>query len=253
MSPSKPTLVLLHGWAVHSAIWQAVEEPLAEHFDLLPIDFPGYGTRTAERGDMDLAGLAADVTERVPDQAQVLAWSLGTIVALQAAIASPAKFASLTLISPTPRFLTGDDWVYGTSPAAMENLRQRFHGDYATALKRFLLLQAGMDATARHNAKATLTRITQSTDPSTATLDAGLDILATTDLRTSVGQITTSTQLIVCEEDRVIPAAAGEHLATLIPDSRLLHLPCGHAPMIECPAALIAAVLASKNKPNRVK
>lgn len=242
MNNLKP-LVLLHGWAVHSEIWHAVQTPLGEHFDLIPIDFPGYGNRATERGDLDLHEIVDDVLRFVPNQAHVLAWSLGTLVAMKAAIQSPDRIASLTLISPTPRFLAGDDWPHGASPAAMANLQQRFHSDYATALKRFLLLQAGMDATARTNAKATLERMGQKRPPAIATLNAGLNILKTTDLRNEVGQIATPTKLIVCEEDRVIPGAAGEHLSTLIPGSQLIRLNCGHAPMIECPEAMVDAVV----------
>ena len=72
----KPTLVMLHGWAVHSEIWHSVSAALAEQFQLLPIDMPGYGSRHAENGDLDLAGLTDDVLQRVPKNAHWLGWSL---------------------------------------------------------------------------------------------------------------------------------------------------------------------------------
>ena len=233
---------MLHGWAVHSEIWHSVSAALAENFQLLPIDMPGYGTRHAENGDLDLAGLTDDVLERVPKNAHWLGWSLGSMIAISAALNSPDAIASLTLVSPTPKFMQSDDWSHGTAAPALENLRERFHQHYDVALKRFLLMQAGMDKTARDNAKQTFERLTQHPAPQISTLDAGLSILQNTDLRETVHQIQTPTRIIVCHEDRVIPAAAGVALHESIPQSTLCELPTGHAPMIESPAALVSAI-----------
>lgn len=241
----KPKLVVLHGWAVHSAIWHTVAEDLSEHFELVPIDLPGYGNRRSENGDLNLDQLADDVLSQAPENAHWLGWSLGTMVAISAALRAADRIASMTLVSPTPLFMQVDGWDHGITLPALENLQSRFHTDYATALKRFLLMQAGTDQVARSNAKATWQRLTQSPAPTAATLDAGLEILKTTDLRDSVGNISVPTRIVTCREDRVIPAAAGQALHEMIPQSTLLELPSGHAPMIEIPSQFVQAITAA--------
>ena len=241
----KPKLVILHGWAVHSAIWHAVEEDLSDHFDLHPIDLPGYGNRQAEHGALDLDQLTDDVLSRAPKNAHWMGWSLGTMVAMSAALRQADRIESLLLVSPTPLFMQSTDWEHGITLPALENLQARFHADYNTALKRFLLMQAGTDQVARGNAKATWQRLTHPPTPTKATLDAGLEILKATDLRSKVQDISAPTRIITCREDRVIPAAAGQALHHMISQSTLLELPSGHAPLIEIPSQFVQAITAA--------
>lgn len=51
------------------------------------------------------------------------------------------------------------------------------------------------------------------------------------------------TLLVWGEEDRITPPAVGEAFLAGLPDARLVTIPrCGHAPMLEAPAAFVAAV-----------
>jgi len=153
---------------------------------------------------------------------------------------SPATGTVIT--STSPKFMTGNDWEHGQSEPAMDNLADRFQNDYETALKRFLLLQAGTDAQARAFAKETLSEIMQHPQPSWPTLKSGLDLLRQTDLRAVADQINVDTKIIVGKEDRVIPASAGFDLHQRISGSTLIELSSGHAPFFEQPAEFIDAV-----------
>lgn len=237
----KQKLFLIPGWAVNSNVWYTVAELLNPRFELHFHDFPGYGKRQHENGNLTLPQLADDAISRSPEDAIWLGWSLGSMVALEAAKQSPAKISALSLVCPTPKFITGDDWTCGQSPSAIDNLAQRFHGDYPTALKRFLLLQAGTNSDARSNAKSTMEDILQFPPPTWQTLQSGLAILRSADLRTAAGSITTPTDIIVGQSDRVIPAAAGIALHQSIAGSKLQTLPTGHAPFIEQPDAFTDA------------
>ena len=240
----KTKLFLLPGWAVNSSIWDSVAAPLSGVYDLWRYDFPGYGQRQSVDGNHSLEELANDALQQSPPDAVWLAWSLGTIVALKAALKSPEAISKLVLICPTPKFMTEDDWPHGQTAAAMDNLAQRFENDYETALKRFLLLQAGTDAAARKIAKQTLQQIGQHPQPNWPTLSSGVEILRRADLRLVANQITVPTRIIVGQEDRVIPATAGIDLHQRITGSTLIELATGHAPFIEQPAQFIEAVTA---------
>ena len=38
-----PTIVLVHGWAMHSGIWQDFAEQLAKQYQVICLDLPGHG------------------------------------------------------------------------------------------------------------------------------------------------------------------------------------------------------------------
>lgn len=241
----KQKLFLIPGWAVNSNVWHAVTDLLLPHFELHFHDFPGYGKRQHEDGNLTLQQLADDAVARSPAGAIWLGWSLGAIVALQAATESPQQISRLLLVCPTTKFMTGGDWTIGQTASAIDNLADRFRTDYPTALKRFLLLQAGTDSIARTNAKAVMNDILQFPTPTWQTLESGLEILRTADLRFVAESITISTDIIVGQSDRVIPSAAGIALHQSIPGSKLHSLPTGHSPFIEQPAAFVDAATAS--------
>lgn len=239
---SQQKLFLIPGWAVNASVWNAVQSQLESVFDVHLHDFPGYGNRQHLDGELTLPQLAEDAIEQSPEDAVWLAWSLGTLVAMQASQKKNDRISKLILVCPTPKFLADDGWKLGQTAAAMDNLSNRFEQDYQTALKRFLLLQAGTDADARSLANNTLNEITQHPPPSWATLKSGLKILRKTDLRDSVKNISIPACIILGRSDRVIPAAAGIDLHQRINGSTLVELNAGHAPFIEQPKLFVDAV-----------
>jgi len=238
----KPKLFLIPGWAVNSSVWYTVAEQLADVYELCYHDFPGYGNRHPLDGNLTFEQLVDDAIAQSPPDAIWMAWSLGSMVAMEAARRTPARMSSLILTCPTAKFMVGDDWSHGQNDSAIANLSQRFQSDYETALKRFLLLQAGTDAVARKSAKHTLREIMHHPQPSWQALQAGLKILRETDLRAVTCEISVATHIIVGKEDRVIPASAGIDLHQRIEGSTLVELASGHAPFLEQPAQFIDAV-----------
>ena len=101
----KPRLVLLHGWAVNSLIWNPILDQLSARYDVTVLDLPGYGGQADYGGDYKLDSVVTNVLSRAPKLANWVAWSLGGTIAMAAAMAQPNRFESLQLISTTPCFL----------------------------------------------------------------------------------------------------------------------------------------------------
>ena len=106
----KSRLVLLHGWAVNSLIWNPILDQLKDRYEVTVVDLPGYGAQKNYDGDYDIQTVVADVLSRAPEVANWIGWSLGGTIALAAAIAQPNRFERLQLIStcllytsPSPR------------------------------------------------------------------------------------------------------------------------------------------------------
>ena len=253
----KPRLVLLHGWAVNSLIWNPILDQLRDRYELTVLDLPGYGTQIHYDGDHDIETVVGDVLSRAPEVANWVGWSLGGTIALAAAIAQPQRFEKLQLISTTPRFLNSEQflnsqqWNHGVAIEPFEALAQGFESDYFKSLKRFLLLQTFSEDPAEKKQSVALVRelsslLSQSDPPSQSTLQSGLQLLRQTDLRDQLRKLTIQTQVIAGQSDRVVPMAASEYLFDQLVDGHLGHsfksLTGGHLPFLQSPSDYIGCL-----------
>ena len=89
-----PDIVLLHGWGMHSGVWEDVVELLMDSFRVTVMDLPGHGYSREMIPGHDLQNLCHAVSERAPSQAFWVGWSLGGLVAQQAALETPERVRS---------------------------------------------------------------------------------------------------------------------------------------------------------------
>jgi pimeloyl-[acyl-carrier protein] methyl ester esterase len=239
---SGPDLVLVHGWAMHGAVCHGLAERLAGRFRVHLPDLPGHGK---SRGDRlpDLPRLAASLAERFPTPTHLCGWSLGAQVAMRWALDFPRQILRLAVIAATPRFPAGADWRAGSAMGDLEAFADALHRDYPGTLGRFIALQAMGAPAPKRVVAAFQRRLAKAAAPDPDALDAGLRILAETDLRSEVGGLCHPTLLLHGERDAVVPEAAGEWLARSLPRARLVVIPdAGHAPFVsheaDCAQAL---------------
>lgn len=81
-----PRLILLHGWALNSRVWDDIVDPLAARFSVTRVDLPGHGASPWPPRFHDLPSLAATLAPLLQGEAIVLGWSLGALAALQVAL-----------------------------------------------------------------------------------------------------------------------------------------------------------------------
>lgn len=112
-------VVLIHGYSGDLNGWLFNLEPLIADRPVIALDLPGHGASSKDVGDGSLSNLAAAVLATLSAldvaEAHLVGHSLGAAVAARAAIDSPDRVRSLTLISPaglsttavSEAFLTG--------------------------------------------------------------------------------------------------------------------------------------------------
>lgn len=242
-------IVLLHGWGLNSGIWQAYVERLAAELPLSRVhclDLPGYGVASAQPSSDDLTVLAQSCLDRAPDKALWVGWSLGGMVAMQAALQDQRQqISALQLIGTSARFVVGDDWPQGVDTAIFQRFADELKADYRKALEMFLLLQSGVNRGARDVAKKAMQAIAQYNDPTPNTLQLGIDCLAVSDLRQALsnkcGLHELPTQVVVGALDRVANAAGGHLLAQQLGAS-MVEIHAGHAPFLTHPDDVLNAL-----------
>jgi pimeloyl-[acyl-carrier protein] methyl ester esterase len=241
-SGTGPPLVLWHGWGLNLRIFDELRAALAADFEVIAVDLPGHGASKWPAG-MDGEAQLSALLETVPSGAALLGWSLGGQFALRAARRSPAHIRRLVLIATTPRFTNGADWTHGLEPAVLGEFARRLREDWGGTVHDFLELQVrgGSGWVAALAAlQAALTSHGQG-DP--AALAAGLELLASTDLRSMLPTLPTPTLVICGERDRITPSAASYALTHALADAQSLTFArAAHTPFLTHPSEVAGAV-----------
>lgn len=230
---SGPDLILVHGWGMHAGIWGDLPAQLALHFRVTTLDLPGHGRSRDALARATLTDFTDAVAAVCVRSALWLGWSLGGLIALDAARRYPDKVAKLVLVGATPKFVQGPDWPHAMPADVFTGFARSLERDYRGTLLRFLSLQVGGNDSTRALLKALRAQIFDHGEPQPAGLSAGLSILRLSDLRAELVNITVPALIVHGSHDRLTPPAAGEFLATQLPHARLWRVPgAAHAPFL---------------------
>jgi len=243
---SRPTtdLVLLHGWGMNNGVWQGLPDELRSACRLHPIELPGHGETPFEPELADLPHWAAACLAQAPEHAVWLGWSLGGLVALQAARQATARVAGLVLMTTTPRFIQAADW----RPAMPEQTLSEFHdalmAEPAATLERFLALQVRGSDDARGTLRRLRAALAARPGPDPAALRAGLNLLAEEDLRGPLPDIQAPALWLFGSRDTLVPAAVAERVPVLMPGAAAAVIDgAAHAPLLSDAGATAARIL----------
>lgn len=238
-------VVLLHGWAMHSGIWGELAPRLARGHRVHAVDLPGHGRSPA----LPTFGIAPAIDEldvafreeRSP--LALVGWSLGGLVALAWTLAHPERVARLVLVATTPRFAAGDGWSHAMSVETLQRFGDELHVAWKATVLRFLTLQLRGSERELRTLAALRTALFARGEPSPRTLAEALTVLATTDLRAEVGRIAQPALVISGDRDALAPLAAGEWLASALPNGRFAPIAgAAHVPFLSHPAEFAAAL-----------
>lgn len=194
-------LVLIHGWGFSGRVWDGFTPYLASRWCTLALDLPGCG-RSPSCNTYSLDGLTDTFVRQVPKRAVWVAWSLGGLVALNAAHRYAERVSILILIASTPCFTVKPGWPWGVSRKVFRQFEQQLRTDSEKTLRGFVTLLAS--GAGQRNLMRELHRqigvgVTQEA------LLGGLQILAESDLRESLAYVSCPVLLILGECDPLIP------------------------------------------------
>ena len=236
-------LFLVHGWCLHSGVWDALLPELEKSYRVTRVDLPGHGRSREIPMPGTIQSLARELLDVAPPDAVWLGWSLGGLACLRAAVDSPQRIRALVLVCATPRFLSAADWPYAMPLQQLEILVTELRNAYHTSVQRFLALQVRGDSSAQTTLRQLRALLYAHGEPSPADLERGLVLLRDTDLRPELERVQQPTQVIMGGYDRLVPAQAGQAIATAIHGARCTVLPkAAHAPFLSDPASFISVL-----------
>ena len=231
-----PPLVLLHGWAMHGGVFASLVERLRTSRQLHVVDLPGHGGSRASRVPLTLQACVDAIAAQVP-VAPWCGWSLGGLVALQAAATRPHQVPALVMLCASPRFVRGeagpDPWRWGMSPAIFEDFARGLREDYRGTLDRFLALEALGSDGARAELQQLRAQLFARGEMAPHVLADGLALLQGADLRGALGTLQVPSLWLAGRRDRLVDPRAMREAAALAPGARYALLEhAGHAPFL---------------------
>ncbi len=236
-----PDLALIHGWGLGSAVWQTCAGELERIAHIHYVDLPGYGSRP-DCGEtfIDTARSALDA---LPDGVTLCGWSLGGLLALQAALLAPDRVARLILIGSTPSFAQRNGWTPAQPPSVLAGFAEAVASNTRATLQRFVALFNQGDTKARGIGRDINQGILSSSLAPVSTLLKGLDWLRDTDLREQVSALGCPVLLIHGENDPLMPLPAARWLAERLPHAQLqVFNGAAHAPFLNAPEQFVSLV-----------
>ncbi|GAB3529288.1 MULTISPECIES: pimeloyl-ACP methyl ester esterase BioH [Photobacterium] len=234
-------LVLIHGWGMNGAVWQQLLPLLTPHFRVHLVDLPGYG-HSREHHAGNIEEMAYQLLENSPESAIWLGWSLGGLVATQAAIQAPERVNALVTVASSPRFAAENTWR-GIKPQVLNDFQRQLSDDFQLTVERFMALQAMGSPTARQDIKLLKQAVLSRPQPNPKALASGLQLLADVDLREQLDQISQPWLRLYGRLDGLVPVKVAAELDALAPRSeRQVFAAASHAPFISHPEEFVKAL-----------
>lgn len=235
-----PELVLLHGWGMNGDVWEGILPTLSKNFRTTIVDLPGHGRSLDCPTDYTLPSLSAALADIIPQQANLVGWSLGGMIASQFTLDNPQKVNKLVLVASAPQFVRDESWPDGTDADVLGSFSDGLKQSYQKTINRFIAIQAMGSDHAREEQRTLREIVFRHGNPQAAALEGGLDILRHANLRPRLAEISCPSLLIIGEHDTLFRKSAADKTKQLLNNANLSVIPgAGHAPFLSHPDAFL--------------
>ena len=228
-------LVLIHGWGMHSGIWEPIIDKFSNEYTLHLVDMPGMG-KSHVIDPYDLNHVVEVISESLPTSFDILGWSLGSLITLKMSLMYPEKIHRMVLVGGTPCFINQIDWSHGVDIRDFNDFANKLFKNYKSTMINFYTLQLMHSK----NSKLLIKKLKQIDEaenpPDVKSLQLGLDILLKNDLRDDINKIEHQTLLIVGDMDRLTPKSASMWLESHMKKGQLKVIEgASHIPFLSHP------------------
>lgn len=240
---SGPPLLLLNGIGLDLSAWGPLVQALCGVRQLVLLETRGSGLSGPPPEPCTTARLAADALALLDHlslgSVDVLGFSLGGLVAQELAILAPDRIRSLVLAATAAR-------LPGRTRRVLDAWRRLLlAGVEADAFRREQFAWIFGPATLENDAliEGALATLAGAPAPSARGFAAQTDACLAHDTRERASGIGAPALVLAGADDILLPAAAAETLAGLLPRGRFEHHPGGHAFLSESTSVVTASVL----------
>jgi len=209
--------LLFTGWGSTCDVWKPIIPALCERYQV-NCHAPAWVEENTMKSSMqDFDQYVDELALSLEEPVDVVAWSMGGLLAIALANKFPEKVKKICFISSVPTFVSNDDENAGIDFEWFQNFRQQYHHQSIKTLKRFITMQVQGD----NFAKATLNQLKSISSFECYDLiecGFGLDLLSKLNLKKELVSLKQEICFIHGCEDVVVNVQAAQH-AALIADA----------------------------------
>ncbi len=239
----KPNLALIHGWGLHGGIWETLIPQLEACYTVYNIDLPGFGRSPVSNGVYDLDYLVESVVSVLPEQCNILGWSMGGLVATKVALKYPDRIEKLITVASSPSFLANEQNPKGLNNSVLDTFIEYLSEDFRGALIKFLSIQTMGSKTQKEDIQRLKETVFLHGTPAEKALSGGLNILKQSDLNDSLKSLKMPLLRVYGKLDILVPVKSIASIDKLAPNSeKVLFLKSGHSPFLSQTAEFIDCV-----------
>jgi sigma-B regulation protein RsbQ len=242
-----PVVMLSHGFGCDQNMWRLVTPRLAQRYRVVLFDHVGAGGSDLGAWHpgryAELDGYATDVLEICRDldlrEVSFVGHSVSAMIGVLAVNREPGRFASLVLVTPSPRYVDDEGYRGGFSRADIDELLDSLDSNYlgwSQAMAPVIMGNPDRPALGEE-----LTNSFCATDPTIARAFARATFLS--DNRDDLDRVKVPTLILECAQDVIAPPEVGAFTHARIAGSRLVTLDAtGHCPQLSAPEATVTAI-----------
>lgn len=234
-------LVMLHGWAMHGGIFRPLSQRLQQHYRLHLVDLPGHGHSRTLSLARDRAALVDELLSELPD-AVWLGWSLGGLLAIEAAQRRPERLRGLIVLCGSPCFVRRQEWPHAVEAEVFRQFARDLATDYAGTIDRFMALEAHGSDHMRADLRELRGHVFERGEPDPEVLCNGLQWLEQGDCRAGLSALRMPSLWIAGRRDRLVPWQGMQHAAELANGSFTRIEQGGHAPFLSHADQVVGAI-----------
>jgi pimeloyl-ACP methyl ester carboxylesterase len=240
--PDAPPVLLIHGLAACWQNWLENIPALAEDFNVIALDLPGFGESENPAGEISIPGYARVVASLLKslgiERASIIGNSMGGQTAVQTAVDFPDRAGKMILVSPAGYSTCGTPPLLGHAAGIGGLILSRAtpRRKYLVTRPRLRWIALGGIVTHPEQLSAEICYELIGGDVKVGFAGAARAILAH-DFCERLGEVQSPTLIVWGRNDRLVTSRDAARFEQGIPNSRKIVLrDTGHCAMIERPA-----------------
>jgi pimeloyl-ACP methyl ester esterase len=242
---SLPTIFCIHGWTSNAQVFKPLADLFANHYHFVAVDLPGFGESPCDDAlqAYDLENLLQQLLEVAPEKSVWLGWSLGGMLAAQAAARAPQRIEKVMTICSNAKFLADKKWKQGVPDPLYQGFMDSID-DVRTTLRRFAALTVVGEQKDMLLHLKWLQEHTQSQSTQSAVLKASLELLAKIDNRQLYKALPQPCFHMLATNDAIVPNPVSQELNKLNGMHLVSFVPNGsHACLVTQPQSVANGIL----------
>ena len=240
-------VMFAHGYGCDQSMWRAVTPDFVDDYRVVLFDYVGSGNSAVSAFDRTrystLRGYAQDILDIVHElgleQVHFVGHSVSSMIGALAATMEPERFASLTMIGPSPSYIDDGEYRGGFARADIEGLLEALESNHMawSAMMAPTIMGNADRPELSEELEASFCRM----DPVLAHHFAKVTFLS--DNRSDLDKVRTPTLILQCKDDAIAGAGVGQYVHEHLPGSELTLLEAtGHCPHVSSPKEVSKAI-----------